>query len=84
MVVTLAGIVKLVRLLQSRNALPPMLVTLLGIVTLVRLVQLENAEVPMLVTPPGTTMLVRFPSPPAIQPERRQKISLISESKTPN
>ncbi len=39
MLVTLLGIVTLVRLVQEENALSPMLVTLLGIVTLVRLVQ---------------------------------------------
>ena len=39
MLVTLLGIVTLVRLVQEENADPPMLVTLLGIVTLVRLVQ---------------------------------------------
>ena len=43
MLVTLLGIVTLVRLVQSENAPSPMLVTLLGIVTLVRLVQPENA-----------------------------------------
>ena len=43
MLVTLLGIVTLVRLEQSANASSPMLVTLLGIVTLVRLVQLSNA-----------------------------------------
>ena len=39
MLVTLFGIVTLVRLLQQENADPPMLVTLFGIVTLVRLLQ---------------------------------------------
>jgi hypothetical protein len=39
MLVTLAGIVTLVRLLQSAKAPLPMLVTLSGIVTLVRLLQ---------------------------------------------
>jgi hypothetical protein len=39
MLVTLLGIVRLVRPLQPENALDPMLVTLLGIVRLVRLVQ---------------------------------------------
>jgi hypothetical protein len=36
MLVTLLGIVRLVRPVQNRNASLPMLVTLLGIVTLVR------------------------------------------------
>ena len=39
MLVTLLGMVTLVRLVQQANALSPMLVTLLPIVTLVRLVQ---------------------------------------------
>jgi hypothetical protein len=39
MLVTLLGIVMLVRLVQLLNASSPMLVTLLGIVMLVRLVQ---------------------------------------------
>ena len=39
MLVTLLGIVTLVRPLQSENALSPMLVTLLPIVTLVRPLQ---------------------------------------------
>jgi hypothetical protein len=39
MLVTLLGIVTLIRLVHSANATLPMLVTLLGIVTLVRLVQ---------------------------------------------
>ena len=43
MLVTLLGIVTLVRLEQPSNAEEPMLVTLLGIVTLVRLEQPENA-----------------------------------------
>ena len=40
MLVTLLGIVMLVRLMQPLNALSPMLVTLFGIVTPVRFVQL--------------------------------------------
>jgi hypothetical protein len=39
MVVTLLGIVRLVRPLQLENAAPPMVVTLLGIVRLVRPLQ---------------------------------------------
>ncbi len=39
MLVTLFGIVRLVRLVQEPKASIPMLVTLLGMVTLVRLVQ---------------------------------------------
>jgi hypothetical protein len=50
MLVTLSGIVMLVRLVQPENAPSPMLVTLSGITTLVRLVQPENAPSPMLVT----------------------------------
>ena len=65
--VTLLGIVTLVRLQQSANAPPnhphlffPMLVTLLGIVTLVRPMQLSNAPSPMLVTLLGIVTLVRL------------------------
>src|SRR5258707_632273 len=50
MLVTLLGIVTLVRLVQYMNASDPMLVTLLGIVTLVRLVLDSNAAIPMLMT----------------------------------
>ena len=46
MLVTLLGIVTLVRLVQPSNASSPMLVTLLGIVTLVRLVQSAERLVP--------------------------------------
>ena len=42
MVVTLSGIVMLVRLLQFQNVPRPMLVTLSGIVMLVRLLHPEN------------------------------------------
>ena len=42
MLVTLLGIVTLVKPEQKKNAMPPMLVTLFGIITLVRLVQLSN------------------------------------------
>ena len=40
MLVTLSGIVMLVKLVQSENAESPILVTLSGIVTLVKLVHL--------------------------------------------
>ena len=43
MLVTLSGIVTLVRLLQPLKAFFPMLVTLSGIVTLVRLLQARKA-----------------------------------------
>ena len=46
MLVTLSGIVTLVRLVHQENARSPMLVTLLGIVTLVRLVQATERPVP--------------------------------------
>ena len=49
-VVTLFGIVTLVKPVQPWNVEGPMLVTPLGIVTLERLVQPENAEPPMEVT----------------------------------
>jgi hypothetical protein len=58
MLVTLSGIVMLVRLVQL-NAPFPMLVTLSGIVTLVRPVQPQNAPFPMLVTLSGIVTLVR-------------------------
>ena len=50
MLVTLSGIVMLVRLVQFKKAESPMLVTLSGIVMLVTLLQLQKAWVPMLVT----------------------------------
>jgi len=50
MLVTLSGIVTLVRLLQLAKAHNPMRVTLSGIVTLVRLVHFQKAQLPMLVT----------------------------------
>ena len=43
MLVTLSGIITLVKLLHPENAPFPMLVTLLGIVTLVKLLQPLNA-----------------------------------------
>ena len=55
MLVTLSGIVTLVRDVQSSKAKTPMLITLSGIVTLVRDVQLEKACCPMLVTPSAIT-----------------------------
>ena len=51
MLVTLLGMMMLVRLLQSSNALHPTLCTLSGIVMLVRLLQSKNADPPMLFTP---------------------------------
>ncbi len=44
MLVTLSGMVTLVRLLQPENAPFPMVVTLLGMVTLVKLLQDSNAR----------------------------------------
>ena len=64
MLVTLLGIVTLVRLVQSENASLPMLVTLLGIVTLVRLVQPKNASSPMLVTGRPLIVLGMVTAPP--------------------
>ena len=60
MLVTLSGMVILVRLLQLEKALYPMLVTLFGMVILVRLLQLSKAESLMLVTLSGMVMLVRL------------------------
>ena len=59
MLVTLLGIVTLVRPLQPENAWFSMLVTLLGIVTLVMPLQPENACFSMLVTLLGIVTLVR-------------------------
>ena len=50
MLVTLLGMVMLVRPVHLRKAAYPMLVTLLGIVMLVRPVQSRKAQPPMLVT----------------------------------
>ena len=50
MLVTLSGMVILVRLVQRAKALSPMLVTLSGMVMLVRLVQRAKALYLMLVT----------------------------------
>ena len=58
-VVTLSGIVTLVRDQHSSKAHPPMLVTLFGIVTLVRDVQPKKAYAPTLVTLSGIVTLVR-------------------------
>ena len=57
--VTLFGIVMLVRPEQLKNACSPMLVTLFGIVMSVRFVQFRNAELPMLVTSLGMTLLLQ-------------------------
>ena len=65
MLVTLSGIVMLVRALHPEKAPPPMLVTPSGIVMLVRPVQPEKAQSPMLVTLSGIVMLVI-----ALQPEK--------------
>jgi hypothetical protein len=61
MLVTLSGIVTLVRELQLKNAEDPMLVTLLGILTLASELQPSNAEFPMLVTLSGIATLVSEP-----------------------
>ena len=64
--VTLLGIVKLVRLVQSLNALLPIEILphrLSGIVMLVRLVQPRNALLPIEVTPSGIVMLVTLEHP---------------------
>ena len=60
MMVTLMGIVTLVRLVLLANAFCPMLVTLVPIVTLARLVQEPNAPFPMLVTLLGIVTPVRL------------------------
>ena len=48
------------RLVQSKNALLPILVTLLGIVMLLKLTQLRNTEPPIFVIVLGKEILVRF------------------------
>ena len=53
-------IVTLVRLVQPRKTLSPMLVILLGSVILVRLLQFQKAQYPMLVTLSGMMTLVRL------------------------
>ena len=63
MIVTLVGMVMLVRLLQFWNAQSPMIVTLFGMVMLVRLLQFRNAPAPMLVTVSGIFILVRLLHP---------------------
>ena len=50
MLITLLPIVMLVRLVQPKNALLPILVTLFGMVILVRLVHHQNAVEPMFVS----------------------------------
>jgi hypothetical protein len=54
MVLTLSGIVMLVRLVQWENALSPMLVTLSGIVTALNLDDLLNADSPICTVPSRT------------------------------
>ena len=53
MLVTLTGIVMLVKLLQLLNAEAPILVKLSGIVMLVRLLQPLNAPISIYLTSPG-------------------------------
>ena len=65
MLVTLSGMVMLVKPVQPEKAQSPMLVTLLPIVTLVNLVQPEKALSPMLVTLTGIVTLVN-----PVQPEK--------------
>ena len=61
--VTLLGMVILVKLVQLENAAEPIDVTLSGIMILVKLVQPENALPPILVTPFGIMMLVNLEQP---------------------
>lgn len=60
MVVTLSGMVMLVKPLQLSNALAPILVKVLGKDMLVILLQLLKTLSPILVTPSGITKLVIF------------------------
>ena len=61
MLVTLSGIVTLVRDEQLSKTKSPMLVTLFGIVTLVRDVQSRKANSPMLVTLSGIVYSLKHP-----------------------
>lgn len=60
MLVTLSGIVMLVKLVQWENACDSMLVTLFGIVMLAKFLQSENALDPMLVTLSGIFTLFKL------------------------
>ena len=62
----------LVKPLQPRNALSPILVTLFGIVILVNPLQAVNAEEPILVTLFGIVILVN-----PLQPENAQETILV-------
>lgn len=57
--VTLLGIVMLLRVSHLPKAYSPILVTLFGMIMLVRKRQIEKAPSPILVTPFGILMLVR-------------------------
>ena len=63
MLVTLFGIVMLIKLLQPSNVLFSMVVTPTGIVMLVKPLQSSNALYLMLVTPSGIVMLVKLLQP---------------------
>ena len=67
-VVTLSGIVTLVRLSQPLNAEFPIVVTLSGIVTLARLSQRLNAYSPIVVTLSPIVTLVRLLQSRYLQP----------------
>ena len=58
MLMTLAGMVILVRLIQLENAPDPILVTLSGIMIFYKFETPENAWSPMLVTLSGMTVLI--------------------------
>ena len=62
MLVTLLGMVTLVRLAHPERAYGEIMETLLGIVMLVRPVRKQNAPSPMLVTLSGIATLVRLVS----------------------
>ena len=68
MLVTLDGIVTLVRPLQSQKAWPLMYVTLDGIVTLVRPLQPSKADTPISVTLDGIVTLFRLLQPSKAEP----------------
>ena len=61
--VTLLGIVTLVKLLHPESALRPILTTPLGIFTLIKRLHNKNAPPPMVVTPAPIVTLVRLLQP---------------------
>jgi len=78
MLVTLFGMVKLVRLVQESNAWDPTLATLAPRMMLVRLEQAENAWAKMAVTPAGTVYI------PTLVSGHRMSVVWLLLNKTPS